>query len=58
MQPGENFHRFCGREFSVQDVALIQEVVTNWAEIRRNELAHTICELLNCKRPTGRLKWA
>jgi len=56
MHPGENPHRFCGREFSAQDVALIKEVVTSCAGISRNELAHTICELLNWKRPTGRLK--
>ena len=57
MHPGEKPHRFCGREISAQEVALIQEVVTNCAGISRNELAHTICELLNWKRPTGRLKW-
>jgi hypothetical protein len=39
-------------------VALIQEVVTTCADISRNELAHTICELLNWKRPTGRLEAA
>jgi len=57
MHPGEKPRRFCGREFSTQEVALIQEVVATCAGISRNELAHTICELLNWKRPTGRLKW-
>jgi len=49
--------RICGRQFSTQEVALIQEVVASCAGISRYELAHTICELLNWKRPTGRLKW-
>jgi hypothetical protein len=37
-------------------VSLIQEVVANCAGLSRTELAHTICELLNWKRATGRLK--
>jgi hypothetical protein len=57
MHPAEKQQRICGRQFSTQEVALIQEVVTSCAGISRNELAHTICELLNWKRPTGRLKW-
>lgn len=48
--------RFCGREFTAQEVSLIQEVVANCAGLSRTELAHTICELLNWKRATGRLK--
>jgi len=57
MNPEENTQRFFNREFSAQEVALIQDVVTTCTGISRNELAHTICELLNWKRPTGRLKW-
>jgi hypothetical protein len=48
--------KFCGREFTAQEVSLIQEVVANCAGLSRTELAHTICELLNWKRATGRLK--
>lgn len=48
--------RFCGREFSAKEVSLIQEVVATCGGISRNELANTVCELLEWKRPNGRLK--
>jgi hypothetical protein len=48
--------RFCGREFNIEDVSLIQEVVDTCGGISRNELANTVCELLEWKRPNGRLK--
>jgi len=48
--------RFCGREFSTQEVSLIQEVVQTCAGISRKELANTVCELLDWKRPAGGLK--
>jgi hypothetical protein len=48
--------RFCGREFSAKEVSLIQEVVDTCGGISRNELANTVCELLEWKRPNGRLK--
>ncbi len=48
--------RFCGREFSVQEVSLIQEVVQTCTGISRWELANTVCELLDWKRPAGGLK--
>lgn len=35
---------------------MIQEVVSTCGGISRNELAHTVCELLNWKRPRGGLK--
>ncbi|MBC8507229.1 MAG: DUF4338 domain-containing protein [Chloroflexi bacterium] len=48
--------RFCGREFSTQEVSLIKEVVQTCAGISRKELANTVCELLDWKRPAGGLK--
>jgi len=48
--------RFCGRGFSVQEVSLIQEVVQTCTGISRWELANTVCELLDWKRPAGGLK--
>ncbi len=48
--------RFCGREFSAQEVLLIQEVVQTCTGISRKELASTVCELLDWKRPAGGLK--
>jgi hypothetical protein len=47
---------FCGREFTAEEVSLIQEVVKTCAGISRLELAHTVCELLEWKRPGGGLK--
>jgi hypothetical protein len=47
---------FCGRNFSAEDLLMIQEVVNTCGGISRYELAHTICELLEWKRPGGGLK--
>jgi hypothetical protein len=56
MQKATDQQRFCGRQFSAQEVSLIQEVVATCAGISRLELAHTVCELLEWKRPGGGLK--
>ena len=56
MQTATDQQRFCGREFSTKEVSLIQEVVETCAGLSRLELAHTICELLEWKRPGGGLK--
>ena len=56
MQTATNQQRFCGREFTAEEVSLIQEVVETCAGISRLELAHTVCELLEWKRFGGGLK--
>jgi hypothetical protein len=56
MQKATDQQRFSGRQFSAQEVSLIQEVVATCAGISRLELAHTVCELLEWKRPGGGLK--
>jgi hypothetical protein len=56
MSTARNRQRFCGREFTPEEVLLIQEVVQTCAGISRTELAHTVCELLEWKRPGGGLK--
>jgi hypothetical protein len=56
MQTATGQQRFCGREFSAEEVSLIQEVVETCAGLSRLELAHTVCELLEWKRPGGGLK--
>ena len=48
--------RFCGREFTREELCLIQEVVGTCAGISRTELAHTVCELLDWRRANGGLK--
>lgn len=56
MQTATAQHKFCGREFSAEEVSLIREVVKTCAGISRLELAQTVCELLQWKRPGGGLK--
>jgi hypothetical protein len=48
--------KFCGRRFSVPDLELIAEVVDSCWALSRTELGATVCELLEWKRPSGRLK--
>ena len=56
MRTASSEQRFCGREFTGEEVSLIQEVITTCAGISRTELANTICELLDWKRAGGGLK--
>ena len=48
--------RFCGRTFTSEEVRLIAEVSRDCGGISRLELAQTVCELLEWKRPGGGLK--
>lgn len=48
--------RFCGREFTREELFLMQEVVETCAGISRTELSHTVCELLEWRRANGGLK--
>jgi len=56
MRTAVDQQKFCGREFTAKEVTLIQEVVETCTGISRLELAHTVCELLEWKRPGGGLK--
>jgi len=47
---------FNGRTFSVAELQLIQTLTTECAALGRTELAYTLCELLDWRRPSGRLK--
>ncbi|MFZ1986109.1 MAG: Druantia anti-phage system protein DruA [Desulfatitalea sp.] len=55
MDIGENM-QFCGRTFTTQELRLVAEVVRDFGRISRLELSHTVCELLDWKRPGGGLK--
>ena len=44
------------RQFTSREISLIQEVVDTCSRISRAELASTVCELLDWKRPGGGLK--
>ena len=48
--------RFCGRDFTPEEVSLIQEVVETCGGISRTELSYTVCELLEWRRANGKLK--
>lgn len=47
---------FSGRTFSVEELQLIQALSADCAALGRTEIAQTLCELLDWRRPTGRLK--
>jgi hypothetical protein len=56
MQLTKEHQRFCGREFTAEDVSMIQEIVETCSGLSRLELSNTVCELLEWKRPGGGLK--
>lgn len=47
---------FGGRTFSVAELELIRETVMEFAALGVTEIARTVCELLEWKRPNGGLK--
>jgi hypothetical protein len=47
---------FGGRTFSVAELGVIQALTTECASLAQTELAYTLCELLDWRRPTGKLK--
>jgi len=47
---------FCGRGFLAAEIELIRNVVSDFPTLSLTELARTVCELLEWKRPNGRLK--
>lgn len=47
---------FCGRRFSTAEIKLVRDVVADFPSLSLTEIARTICELLEWKRPNGRLK--
>src|SRR5438093_1494261 len=47
---------YCGRSFSSEDLALMRQAARECAGLGVTEIARTICEWLNWKRPNGQLK--
>jgi hypothetical protein len=47
---------FHGRIFRRQELELMREIAKNYGGLAVTEMARTLCELLDWKRPTGRLK--
>lgn len=48
--------RFCGQEVKAETLAEIREIVQSCSGLSRTELANTVCELWEWKRPRGGLK--
>jgi hypothetical protein len=47
---------FAGRRFSSDELALMRQAATDYAELGITEISRTICEWLDWKRPNSRLK--
>jgi hypothetical protein len=47
---------FCGRHVSDKDLELIQQLTADFSNLTLHELASTVCELLDWRRPNGKLK--
>ncbi len=47
---------FCGRIFSADEIDLMRQVAADCSALSTTEIARTVCELLDWKRPTGHLK--
>lgn len=48
---------FAGRRFFASEIDLIREVTHDFPTLTLTELSNTLCELLEWKRPSGKLKW-
>lgn len=53
---GEDAWHFVGHDVSSHDLDLVRTIIRDYPTLSREELAATVCELLEWKRPTGRLK--
>jgi len=47
---------FCGREVKAEELDLIRQITREFSRLSLTELAHTLCELLEWRRPNGGLK--
>lgn len=52
----QNPIRFCGQLVSNKQFELIVQIIACYPNLTREELANTVCELLDWTRPNGRLK--
>lgn len=58
MDPNPGIDReFFGRRFSSSDFRLIRDLTRDFSALSLTELASTVCELLDWKRPNGKLKY-
>src|SRR5215471_1375428 len=50
------FLTFCGRTFGTGELELMRQIALEFSALGVTEIARTICELLEWKRPSGGLK--
>jgi uncharacterized protein DUF4338 len=49
-------YNFCGHLVSPEELELVKSVISDCSGISRTELANTLCEILDWRRPNGKLK--
>ena len=47
---------FCGRVLTAGELNLVRQIIADFPKLSQAELAYTICELLEWRRPNGKLK--
>lgn len=47
---------FCGRVLTASELNLVCQIIADFPRLSQAELSHTICELLEWRRPNGKLK--
>jgi Domain of unknown function (DUF4338) len=47
---------FCGRVLTASELNLVRRIIADFPRLSQAELAYTICELLEWRRPNGKLK--
>src|SRR5664280_261780 len=47
---------FCGRELKPEELDVLRQITREFSTLSLTELAHTVCELLEWRRPNGGLK--
>src|SRR3970040_1933550 len=47
---------FSGRTFSLEELQLIEQISADFSVLGRTEISRTVCELLDWRRASGRLK--
>jgi hypothetical protein len=47
---------FCGRVLTASELSLVRQIITGFPLLSQAELAYTICELMQWRRPNGKLK--
>ena len=54
--PTSSLFTFCGRTFSADEIGMMRRIAADCSALGTTEIARTVCELLDWKRPTGHLK--